>query len=102
MFTAGLFSVAMHGPGSLGSLNPHQFFLHHMIHMGHRNTPVKVSLEYDFILFAPFLLNCVYKTQDPKIDQNALCSKIKPDLFYSPRWWKRGDKKVKEEKKQIK
>ena len=32
-----------------GSLHP-QFFLHQMIHMGHRTTPVQVSLVFNFIL----------------------------------------------------
>ena len=40
-----------------GSLNP-QFFHHPTIHMGHRNTPVKVSLENHFILVDPFPWNC--------------------------------------------
>ena len=35
-----------------------QFFLHHMIPMGHRNTSVKVFLAYNFILFDPFWVKC--------------------------------------------
>ena len=54
-----------------GSHNP-QFYLHHMIHMGHRNTPVKVSLEYHFILFDPIPLNCENSRKFIKNGRNLL------------------------------
>ena len=41
--------------GPQGSLNP-QFFLHHMIHMGHRNNSVKVLFVFNLIFNCPHLL----------------------------------------------